>query len=100
MQLFLYSTWLFRGVSRRSFLQWARLFTGSGARPCLLQFSFQVCFSFQSMAQISPFQAWRYAPEHVSVSRVVTQPYDKITPEMQEAYYSASPYNLVRIILG
>ena len=31
---------------------------------------------------------------------VVTQPYDKITPSMQQAYYAHSPYNLVRIILG
>jgi len=30
----------------------------------------------------------------------VTQPYDKITPAMQERYYQSSPYNLVRIILG
>ncbi len=30
----------------------------------------------------------------------MTQPYDKITPAMQEQYYAASPYNLVRIILG
>jgi uncharacterized protein (DUF1015 family) len=52
------------------------------------------------MAHIAPFQAWRYAPERVSVSQVVTQPYDKITPEMQERYYEASPANLVRIILG
>jgi uncharacterized protein (DUF1015 family) len=52
------------------------------------------------MAQIAPFRAWRYNPQLVDLSRVVTQPYDKITPEMQEAYYAASPYNLVRIILG
>jgi uncharacterized protein (DUF1015 family) len=52
------------------------------------------------MATISPFRAWRYAPEQVSVGQVVTQPYDKITPAMQESYYQASPYNLVRIILG
>jgi uncharacterized protein (DUF1015 family) len=31
---------------------------------------------------------------------VVTQPYDKITPAMQDAYYAASPYNLIRIIFG
>ena len=31
---------------------------------------------------------------------VVTQPYDKITPEMQSRYLAQSPYNLVRIILG
>ena len=52
------------------------------------------------MATISPFRALRYARERVAASRVVTQPYDKITPEMQERYYEASPYNLVRIILG
>jgi uncharacterized protein (DUF1015 family) len=52
------------------------------------------------MAIISPFRAWRYDPEQVSVQQVVTQPYDKITPAMQEQYYQASPYNLVRIILG
>jgi uncharacterized protein (DUF1015 family) len=52
------------------------------------------------MALISPFQAWRYDPERVPVQQAVTQPYDKITPTMQEHYYRASPYNLVRIILG
>ena len=52
------------------------------------------------MAVISPFRAWRFDPERVEVRQVVTQPYDKITPEMQERYYEASPYNLVRIILG
>jgi uncharacterized protein (DUF1015 family) len=52
------------------------------------------------MAIISPFQAWRYAPERVPAAQVVTQPYDKITPEMQKRYYQASPFNLVRIILG
>ncbi len=52
------------------------------------------------MATISPFRAWRYDPERVPVQHAVTQPYDKITPAMQERYYQASPYNLVRIILG
>jgi uncharacterized protein (DUF1015 family) len=52
------------------------------------------------MAVISPFRAWRYNPERVPAQQVVTQPYDKITPAMQESYYQASPYNLVRIILG
>jgi len=52
------------------------------------------------MAIIAPFRAWRYNPERVPVQRAVTQPYDKITPAMQEAYYQSSPYNLVRIILG
>src|SRR5436305_15254916 len=52
------------------------------------------------MAQITAFRAFRYDPARVAVSEVATQPYDKITPAMQERYYAASPYNLVRIILG
>jgi uncharacterized protein (DUF1015 family) len=52
------------------------------------------------MAMIFPFRAWRYDPERVPIQQVVTQPYDKITHAMQECYYQASPYNLVRIILG
>ncbi len=52
------------------------------------------------MADIRPFSALRYNLRQVSASQVVTQPYDKITPAMQERYYAASPYNLVRIILG
>jgi uncharacterized protein (DUF1015 family) len=52
------------------------------------------------MAHIYPFQAWRYDPERVQIQQVVTQPYDKISPAMQDRYYDSSPYNLVRIILG
>src|SRR5262245_14276610 len=52
------------------------------------------------MAYIVPFRAFRYNSQRVSPASVVTQPYDKITPEMQERYYRASEYNLVRIILG
>jgi uncharacterized protein (DUF1015 family) len=52
------------------------------------------------MARIYPFRAWRYNPSAVRLDDVVTQPYDKITPSMQQAYYQRSPYNLVRIILG
>ncbi len=52
------------------------------------------------MAYIAPFRALRYDPARVDLTQVVTQPYDKITPEMQNRYYDASPHNLVRIILG
>jgi uncharacterized protein (DUF1015 family) len=52
------------------------------------------------MAQIYPFRAWRYNPSSVRLDDVVTQPYDKISPAMQQAYYDRSPYNLVRITLG
>src|SRR6266478_6119523 len=52
------------------------------------------------MAYIVPFRALRYDPKRVDPATVVTQPYDKITPESQERYYASSPYNLVRLILG
>lgn len=52
------------------------------------------------MALIAPFRALRYDPARVQPAQVVTQPYDKITPKMQDGYYAASPYNLVRVILG
>ena len=52
------------------------------------------------MAILRPFRAFRYDPARVQPQLAVTQPYDKITPAMQEKYYAANPYNLVRIILG
>ena len=52
------------------------------------------------MARIYPFRAWRYNPSTIRLEDVVTQPYDKISPAMQQAYYQRSPFNLVRIILG
>ena len=52
------------------------------------------------MALVNPFQAYRYSPKAGDPSRLVTQPYDKISPDLQARYLAASPYNLVRIILG
>ncbi len=52
------------------------------------------------MADILPFRALRFNLERVPANKVVTQPYDKITPAMQGRYYDANPYNLVRIIFG
>jgi len=52
------------------------------------------------MADIRPFCGFRYDSSQVAPAKVVTQPYDKITPSLQNRYYEASPYNLVRIILG
>ena len=52
------------------------------------------------MAHIDPFRALRYDPARVALAQVATQPYDKITSQMQDDYYASSPYNLVRIILG
>ena len=52
------------------------------------------------MAEIHPFRALRYDTMRVSLDQVLTQPYDKITPAMQERYYAASPYNLIAIEKG
>src|SRR6202167_220743 len=52
------------------------------------------------MAEIQPFRAYRYDTNRVALNDVLTQPYDKITPAMQDAYYAASPYNLIAIEKG
>jgi uncharacterized protein (DUF1015 family) len=52
------------------------------------------------LARIYPFQPFRYTEKAGPAEKLVTQPYDKISPEMQKRYLSLSPYNLVRIILG
>lgn len=52
------------------------------------------------MATIKPFQPYRFSAKAGDPAKLVTQPYDKISPEMQAKYLSASPHNLVRIILG
>src|SRR2546425_6813787 len=53
------------------------------------------------MAEILPFRALHYNRACVArLDQVVTQPYDKISVEMQARYYGLSPYNLARIIRG
>jgi len=46
------------------------------------------------MAEIRAFAAYRYNSSRVQLERVLTQPYDKITPEMQERYYALVSCNL------
>ena len=51
------------------------------------------------MAEIKLFRALHYDPQvGGDLRKLVTQPYDKITPGMQAGYYEASSYNLARII--
>jgi len=52
------------------------------------------------MAEVHPFRALRYDTNRVKLADVLTQPYDKITPLMQERYYATSPYNLIAIEKG
>jgi len=52
------------------------------------------------MAQVFPFRAFRYNPANAPFDRVLTQPYDKISPAMQEKYYAADPHNLITVEKG
>ena len=53
------------------------------------------------MAQIYPFHGFLYNSKIVGdANSVVTQPYDKTSPAMQDEYYNRSPYNVVRITLN
>jgi len=52
------------------------------------------------MAQVHPFRAYRYNPAKCDSGRVLTQPYDKITPAMQEKYYAADAHNLIVVEKG
>ncbi len=52
------------------------------------------------MAQVFPFRAFRYNPQLAPFQSVLTQPYDKISPEMQQKYYDAHPQNLITVEKG
>lgn len=53
------------------------------------------------MAVIKPFRGVRYNAARVgNLQDVVSQPYDRISDELQDRYYALSPYNIVRIIQG
>jgi uncharacterized protein (DUF1015 family) len=53
------------------------------------------------MPEIKPFSGLRYNPKKVkSLARVLAPPYDVISKKGQETLYSASPYNVIRLILG
>lgn len=52
------------------------------------------------MPEIHPFRAVHFDPDRVGdLSRVTSQPYDKINPALQEEYYRRDGCNIVRIIL-
>ena len=52
------------------------------------------------MTQVYPFRAFRYNPARAPFDRVLTQPYDKISPAIQERYYAADPHNLIVVEKG
>ena len=52
------------------------------------------------MAQVFPFRAYRFNPQTAPYDRVLTQPYDKISPERQAEYYAMHPQNLITVEKG
>jgi uncharacterized protein (DUF1015 family) len=52
------------------------------------------------MAQVFPFRAYRYNPQIAPYQRVLTQPYDKISPAAQDKYYAADAHNLISVEKG
>ncbi len=51
------------------------------------------------MPKIYPFRAIRFDPAKVGdLSKVTSQPYDKIPPALRDEYYARHEYNVVRII--
>ncbi len=53
------------------------------------------------MVAIAPFAALRYDAQRIpNLSDVLSPPYDVIGAQEQERLYEASPYNVVRLILG
>ncbi|NHJ49849.1 MAG: DUF1015 domain-containing protein [Asgard group archaeon] len=51
------------------------------------------------MVEIRPFKGIRYTKKAGKLDKLVAQPYDKITAEMQEDYYKKSDYNYCRLTL-
>jgi uncharacterized protein (DUF1015 family) len=53
------------------------------------------------MAKIAPFRGIRYNVHKVGdLSKVVSQPYDRVRYGLQDQYYDLHPYNIVRITKG
>src|SRR5215510_9749254 len=52
------------------------------------------------MAQVFPFRAFRFNPELAPLDRLLTQPYDKISPQRQAEYYAMHPHNLIAVEKG
>ena len=53
------------------------------------------------MVVFRPFRGWKYNPDVVGdLAKVVSPPYDLITPELQESLLKRSPYNVVHLEAG
>ena len=53
------------------------------------------------MADVKAFQALRYDPAKAGrPEELITPPYDVINAQMQEGFYQANPYNIIRLEWG
>lgn len=53
------------------------------------------------MANVLPFKGIRYNPQQIGdLSKVVTPPYDVISPKEQQAFYDRHPNNIIRLDLN
>ena len=52
------------------------------------------------MAKIKSFKGLVYNSDKVEIANVVSPPYDVITSQSRDDYYSTSPYNVIRLILN
>ena len=53
------------------------------------------------MPDIRPFRGILYNPQKIKdIAKVLTEPYDVISPAEQASYYRRHPYNTIRLILG
>jgi len=53
------------------------------------------------MAKIFPFRGIRYNKAKIkNLSKVMSPPYDIVSPSMQEFYYQLSDFNVIKLILG
>ncbi len=53
------------------------------------------------MAEIQPFRMVHYDRKFVAeLDRLITPPYDVISPEEQDSFYEAHPLNIIRLVLG
>jgi len=53
------------------------------------------------MARLFPFKGILYSSKKIKkLAKVMSPPYDVISPEQQQYYYEQSPYNIIKLILG
>ncbi|MCD6461777.1 MAG: DUF1015 family protein, partial [Thermoplasmata archaeon] len=52
------------------------------------------------MVEVNGFKGVRYNPERVDAEKVITPPYDIISPEQRDEFYEKDPHSAIRLILN